>query len=57
MNQKSINVVILIEIQTLHQQMSYLGYQNIFRLPKIINSINTKGLTLRRICDDYMKER
>lgn len=49
LDQKTINTITLISIQTWHWQMGHLGSRNIFRLPKMANGIEIKGLIPKEI--------
>lgn len=49
LDQKTINVVIPIFIQTWYQRMGFLGYQNILWLPKVADNIKIKRLIPKEI--------
>ena len=57
LDQETINTVTLIFIQTWHCWMGYLGYQNIFQIPKVADSIDIKRPIPVKIFGDCMKER
>ena len=57
MDQEVINAVIPVFIQTWHQRIGHLGYQNIFWLPKVVDGIDVNGRILGEMCGACMKGR
>ena len=53
----TMNAVIPIFIQTWHQRIGPLGYQNVLHLPKMADGIDVKKYILEKICGNCMKGR
>ena len=53
LNQKTINAVTLISIQSWHCQIGHLDYQNIFWLPQVADGIDIGGFISVELCENF----